>query len=59
MLDPPNISSAAGPSRVDSPGRGSVALAPEVTRLATDEQDCVVRREVMADLEIVAADWPA
>jgi hypothetical protein len=59
MRDPLKMSSAGGSLRVDSPDRGSVVLALEVARLATDEQDCAVRREVMADWEAVSADWPA
>jgi len=34
-------------------------LAAEVERLATDEQDRAARVELMADMDAVAADWPA
>jgi hypothetical protein len=34
------------------------ALAEEVARLATDEQDRKARAELMADMDAVAADWP-
>lgn len=35
------------------------ALAEEVRRLADDPADTAERRAVMADMEAVAADWPA
>ena len=35
------------------------ALAVEVERLATDEQDRAARAELMADMDAVASDWPA
>jgi Arc/MetJ-type ribon-helix-helix transcriptional regulator len=34
------------------------ALAEEVRRLAADPTDTQVRREVKADMEAAAADWP-
>jgi len=35
------------------------ALAEEVRRLAADPDDTRERRAVMADMDAVAADWPA
>ena len=35
------------------------ALAAEVDRLASDPADTAERRAVMADMDAVAADWPA
>ena len=35
------------------------ALAEEVRRLAADPRDSEERRAVMADMDAVAADWPA
>lgn len=35
------------------------ALAAEVRRLAADANDTRERSEVMADMDAVAADWPA
>lgn len=35
------------------------ALAEEVRRLAADANDTQERRAVMADMDAVAADWPA
>jgi hypothetical protein len=35
------------------------ALADEVRRLAADPADTAERRAVMADMDSVAADWPA
>jgi hypothetical protein len=37
---------------------GCAALAEEVARLATDEQDRTAREELMADMEAVASDCP-
>jgi Arc/MetJ-type ribon-helix-helix transcriptional regulator len=34
-------------------------LATEVARLAADARDTAERRAVMADMDAVAADWPA
>ena len=36
----------------------TAALAVEVGRLASDASDTVERRAVMADMDVVAADWP-
>lgn len=37
----------------------STALAEEVRKLADDPADTAERRAVMADMDAVAADWPA
>jgi hypothetical protein len=39
--------------------RSRSALAAEVARLASDEQDRAARAELMADMDAVASDWPA
>jgi hypothetical protein len=35
------------------------ALAEEVARIATDEQDRIERERVMADMDAAGLDWPA
>jgi hypothetical protein len=39
--------------------RRQAALAEEVRRLAADPVDTAERQSVMADMDAVAADWPA
>jgi hypothetical protein len=39
--------------------RRQAALAEEVRRLADDAADTAERQAVMADMDAVAADWPA
>jgi hypothetical protein len=57
MRDPLDMPQAAS-SPSDLPDQDSDILAFEIARLATDARDCAARRELMADMETVVADWP-
>lgn len=59
MREDLNESKAVRAAHAEAAGRRRSALAEEVQRLAADEEDRAARTRVMADMDAVAADWPA